>query len=86
MKRSMLLAFMEEMSHEYENLLDGAVDDTDTGGKNEEADPTALAVANQAIAESLRDSSKRDSEEEDEEDEENEEAEDYRRWERSMLE
>ena len=88
MKIWIFLAFVEEMGHEYENLLNGAVDDIDTNGKHEDADLTALAVANQAVAESLRNSNKdKEAEEEKyEEDEEDNEAEYYRWWKKEMYE
>ena len=88
MKRWILLIFVKEMSHDYESLLNDAVDDIDTNGKHEEADLTALLMANQAIAESLRNSNQdKEAEKEDyEEDEEDNEAEYYRWWKREMYE
>ena len=64
MKRSMLLVFAEKMGHEYEGLLDGAVEDEDADGKLEEADPTALAMANLVIAERSRKEEEKEDEKE----------------------
>ncbi|CAF9905847.1 MAG: hypothetical protein HETSPECPRED_005965 [Heterodermia speciosa] len=93
MKRSMLLAFVEEMGHQYESLLDGAVEDVDANSGHQEVDCTALAVANEAIADSLRrgelraEMEKEENDEEDEEDDEeyDEDAEYYRRWGKNVL-
>ena len=50
MREGMLLAFVEEMGHEYKHLLDGAI-------KEEEAvvDATAVVVAHQSIQRTLKD-------------------------------
>jgi len=47
MNKSMLMAFVEEMGHEYDDLLEGAAKDTDDAV---EPDTTALMAANEAIA------------------------------------
>ncbi|KAL9099680.1 MAG: hypothetical protein Q9163_004854 [Psora crenata] len=51
MKESMLLAFVEEMGHEYEELLEGAFEDTTDAGKSNEV---ALAAANDQVKLSIR--------------------------------
>ena len=54
MKKNMLLGFVEEMGHEYEHLMEGAMDadDNDDGGDDGDK-PTAVAVmhANESILE-----------------------------------
>ena len=89
----MLLAFVEEMGHEYESLLDGAMEDTNTSDEHEheKPDPTALAVANEAIAESLRRckegvEDEEEIEEDDEEDEDEDEEAEYYRWGKNVIE
>ena len=49
MREGMLLAFVEEMGHEYEYLLEGAIKENGAV-----ADPTALAAANSYIQRRLR--------------------------------
>ena len=55
MKRSMLLGFVEEMGHEYEYLMEGAMDADDKGGdEDDDGDkPAEVAVmlANESILE-----------------------------------
>jgi len=51
MKKSMLMAFVEEMGREYEDLLKGAAEDIDDAV---EPDTTALMAANEAIAWTFR--------------------------------
>ena len=53
-KKTMLLAFIEEMGHEYEALLEGAFQDNDEASNNLEADPTALLAATKSIRVSNR--------------------------------
>ncbi len=59
MKKSMLMAFVEEMGHGSEDLLTGAAEDIDDAV---EPDTTALMAANEAIAGTFQ------NEEEDDED------------------
>ena len=49
MREGMLLGFVEEMGHEYEHLLEGAIKENEAV-----ADPTALAVAYSHIQRTLR--------------------------------
>ena len=67
MREGMLLGFVEEMGHDYNHLLDGAI-------KEEEAviDATALVVANQSIQRTLKD----DDDEEEESDSDDDDDED----------
>jgi len=51
MRKSMLMAFVEEMGHEYEDLLEGAAEDIND---TVERDITALMAANEAIAGTLQ--------------------------------
>ncbi len=46
MKKGMLMAFVEEMGHEYEHLLEGAIDET---AENDDIDSTALIASGRAI-------------------------------------
>lgn len=57
MKKSMLMAFVEEMGHEYEDLLKGAAEDIDD---TVEPDTTALMAANEAIAWTFQDDEEED--------------------------
>lgn len=78
MRRNMLLAFVEELGHEYESLLEGAMDDS---GQNEEPEAIALAAANLQVTVSGADEEERGEDEESdsdsETDEEDEEDEDF---------
>lgn len=71
MKKGMLLAFVEEMGHEYEGLLDGAIED---GSTTVESDASALFAANQQILSSVRE--KDESDDEDESDDDDDEDDD----------
>lgn len=74
MPKNMLLAFVEEMGHEYEELLEAAMggdakDDAEVEAEaGVEAVETALAAANHQIVSTM----KKDDEEEDESDEDDE--------------
>ena len=48
LRRSYILAFIDEMGHEYEELLQGAMKENE-GEKEESVDPTALVAANDEI-------------------------------------
>jgi len=57
MKKSMLMAFVEEMGHEYDDLLKGAAEDINDTVK---PDTTALMAANEAIAWTFQDDEEND--------------------------
>ncbi len=65
MKKSMLRAFVEEMGHEYEDLLKGAVEDMNDAII---PDTTALMAANEAIAWTFRDDDEDDEDDEEDDD------------------
>lgn len=50
MAKSMLLAFVEEMGHQYEELLEGAMEEEGEEGKVVEAVETALTADNHQIS------------------------------------
>lgn len=65
MKKGMLLAFVEEMGHEYEGLLQGAIEDHQTAV---ESDESALFAANRQIISSVQETEGEESSDDDEED------------------
>ena len=50
-RRNMLLAFVEELGHEYESLLEGAIEEA---GPNNKPEETALVAANAQVSLSLK--------------------------------
>ena len=69
MRESMLLGFVEEMGHDYEDLLEGAIEEEDAV-----ADITAIAAANTQIQETLKAEEDCDSESGSDDDDNGEEA------------
>ncbi len=74
MKKGMLLAFVEEMGHEYEGLLEGAMEDSK---KAVQPDNSALFAANKQIISSV----KKNEDCEESSDDDSEDDEDWEDWE-----
>lgn len=52
MKRNMLLGFVEEMGHEYEHLMEGAMEaDDDDGDDGDKPTEVAVMLANESVLE-----------------------------------
>ena len=66
----MLLVFVEEMGHEYESILDGAIEEE----RETEAVETALVAANHQIASTIERDDEEDEDFESDEDKENDEG------------
>jgi hypothetical protein len=64
MRKSMLLGFVEQMGHDYDHLLEGAIHEDDA-----EAEFEGIAVANDHIKDTLKDPDEGDESEDDDDDE-----------------